>query len=74
MNLYERLILSRVLDLVMRNKEGTRFRARIIPEARGATLEVGIGSGLDRSTCPSMAGRLSGSSPATLPRSFYGWR
>lgn len=31
----------------MHNKEATRFRARIIPETRGATLEVGIGSGLN---------------------------
>ena len=47
MNLYERWILPRLLDLAMRNKEVTRFRARLVPEARGATLEVGIGSGLN---------------------------
>jgi len=46
-NLYERWILPRLLDLAMRNKEVTRFRTRLVPEARGATLEVGIGSGLN---------------------------
>lgn len=47
MNLYERWILPRLLDLVMRNKEATRFRARLVPQARGAALEVGVGSGLN---------------------------
>lgn len=47
MNRYERWILPRLLDLVMRNKEATRFRARLVPQARGAALEVGIGSGLN---------------------------
>lgn len=47
MNLYERWVLPRLLDLAMRNKEATRFRARLIPWARGAALEVGVGSGLN---------------------------
>ncbi|HUF81972.1 MAG TPA: class I SAM-dependent methyltransferase [Burkholderiales bacterium] len=44
---YERRILPRLLDLAMRNKEATRFRARLVPQARGVTLEVGVGSGLN---------------------------
>jgi len=47
MNLYERWILPRLLDLVMRNKEVTRYRSRVVPHARGIVLEVGIGSGLN---------------------------
>lgn len=47
MNLYERCLLPRLLDLVMRNKEATRFRARLVPQARGTALEIGIGSGLN---------------------------
>lgn len=47
MNFYERWILPRLLDLAMRNKEITRFRARLVPQARGAALEVGLGSGLN---------------------------
>lgn len=44
---YERRILPRLLDLAMRNKEAARFRARLVPRARGLTLEIGIGSGLN---------------------------
>lgn len=47
MNLYEQWVLPRLLDLAMRNKEATRFRARLVPQARGAALEVGVGSGLN---------------------------
>lgn len=47
MNFYERRILPFLLDLAMRNKEVKRFRAQVVPAARGATLEVGIGSGLN---------------------------
>lgn len=47
MGFYQRRILPRLIDLTMRNKEATRFRARLVPEAKGVTLEVGIGSGLN---------------------------
>ena len=47
MGFYERWLLPRILDLSMRNKEATRLRALVVPDARGATLEVGIGSGLN---------------------------
>lgn len=44
---YERRVLPWLLDLAMHNSEATRFRARLVPGARGVTLEVGIGSGLN---------------------------
>lgn len=64
MNLYERWILPRLLDLAMRNKEATRFRARLIPQARGATLEVGIGSGLNLPFYGESVERLFGVDPS----------
>lgn len=47
MSVYEKWILPRLTDLVMRNAEATRYRAGIVPLARGTVLEVGAGSGLN---------------------------
>lgn len=47
MNIYEKYVLPRLIDLVMRNKADTRERARFIPLASGTVMEVGIGSGLN---------------------------
>ena len=47
MGIYDRWLLPRLLDLVMRNKEATRYRKKMIPAARGRVLEIGAGSGLN---------------------------
>lgn len=47
MNLYDRFVLPRLLDLAMRNKEVTRYRSQIVPQARGTVVEIGVGSGLN---------------------------
>lgn len=47
MSLYDRLILPRILDLVMRQQTLAGYRARAVAAARGTVLEVGIGSGLN---------------------------
>lgn len=47
MNFYEKWILPRLVDVAMRNKEATRYRSQIVPQARGTVLEIGIGSGLN---------------------------
>jgi len=47
MNLYEKWILPRLVDVAMRNKEATRYRSQIVPQAHGTVLEIGVGSGLN---------------------------
>jgi len=45
MGFYNDLILPRLLDLAMRNKQLLPFRKRVIGAAEGRVLEIGVGSG-----------------------------
>ena len=45
MGFYENRILPRLLDLAMRQEQLTAYRRRLVPEARGRVLEIGVGSG-----------------------------
>jgi ubiquinone/menaquinone biosynthesis C-methylase UbiE len=47
MNLYDRWLLPRLIDLAMHNREATRYRGKMVPAARGRVLEIGAGSGLN---------------------------
>ncbi|MFP6808680.1 MAG: class I SAM-dependent methyltransferase [Pseudomonadales bacterium] len=47
MGLYERYLLPKLLNAVMKSPDLELIRSQIVPEATGRVLEVGIGSGLN---------------------------
>ena len=47
MGLYERLLLPKIIDLAMRQKQLVPYRSEVVGAARGRVLEIGVGSGLN---------------------------
>ncbi|MEA3141544.1 MAG: hypothetical protein QOK23_3713 [Gammaproteobacteria bacterium] len=47
MSFYNRRILPYVINLAMRNRELRPYRERVLSQAHGRVLEIGIGSGLN---------------------------
>jgi ubiquinone/menaquinone biosynthesis C-methylase UbiE len=47
MSFYNDHILPHVINLAMRNRELKPYRERVVSQARGRVLEIGIGSGLN---------------------------
>ncbi|MEQ9448362.1 MAG: class I SAM-dependent methyltransferase, partial [Rhodospirillaceae bacterium] len=47
MNYYERYILPHILNLAMKQPDMAKRRERVIPQAEGRVLEIGMGSGLN---------------------------
>jgi ubiquinone/menaquinone biosynthesis C-methylase UbiE len=58
MSLYRKLIVPRLTDLAMRNKQLGPYRERVIAAAQGRVLEIGVGSGLNLARYPSAVQEL----------------
>src|SRR5687767_3273919 len=74
MSFYDRYILPRLIDLAMRVSEVKRYRALLIPRARGAVLEIGIGSGLNLPYYGGDVRRVDGIDPSTALLAMAGRR
>lgn len=46
-SIYRRHVLPHLIDLAMKHRLATERRARLVPQASGAVVEVGVGSGLN---------------------------
>ncbi len=64
MSLYDRRVLPRLLDLVMRQETLAGYRARTVAAAHGDVLEVGIGSGLNLQFYGKAVSHLTGIDPS----------
>ena len=64
MNLYNRYLLPRLINLAMSREDAARLRAAHIPAARGVVLEAGIGSGLNIPFYTSAVTKLYGIDPS----------
>ena len=64
MPFYERFILPRLIDLVMKQEMLRERRAALVPRAKGKVLEVGVGSGLNIPYYSAAVERLYGVDPS----------
>jgi ubiquinone/menaquinone biosynthesis C-methylase UbiE len=60
---YDQHVLPRVLDLAMRNGQLTPYRQRVLAEAEGRVLEIGVGSGPNLPFYPKRATEIIGLEP-----------
>jgi ubiquinone/menaquinone biosynthesis C-methylase UbiE len=63
-SLYGRWVLPRLLDFAMSNADMERIRAQVVPRAKGVTLELGIGSGLNLPFYSDLVTRVVGVDPS----------
>jgi ubiquinone/menaquinone biosynthesis C-methylase UbiE len=63
-NLYNRFILPRLIDLAMRQRPIGEYRRRVIPAASGRVLEIGVGSGRNLPLYPPGVSEVVGIDPS----------
>jgi ubiquinone/menaquinone biosynthesis C-methylase UbiE len=61
---YRQIVVPRLIDFAMRNKDAARCRSEIVPQARGEVLEVGIGSGFNLRFYSNQVTRIRGVDPS----------
>lgn len=64
MSFYNEHILPYVINLAMRNRELRPYRERVLSQARGRVLEIGVGSGLNLPFYGSRVDEILGLDPA----------
>lgn len=64
MQIYSTHILARLTNLAMRQEQLLPYRRRVVADARGIVLEIGIGSGLNLALYPDEVRRVIGVDPS----------
>ena len=67
MGFYSAYIFPRLMDRVMSGAGFQRLRSEVLQSARGAVLEIGLGTGLNLPHYPAGVSRLRAVDPAPLP-------
>ena len=65
MNIYERRILPHLIHLAMRQDPFGPYRRRVVADATGTVLELGVGSGLSLGLYPTSASAVIGLDPSS---------
>jgi|SRR5215469_14968800 len=74
MGWYERQVLPRIIDVVLRGDDFARIRARVTAGLSGEVLEIGFGSGLNVPHYPATITRVVAVDPATTGRKLAAQR
>jgi hypothetical protein len=74
MSLYHDHVLPHLINMSMRNGDLLPYRQRVMSDAEGRVLEIGIGSGLNLPFYPARVSEIIGLDPSVQLAAWHGRR